>query len=124
MDIINKEVERNDCVICLNNLDKDDKSIITVKCCNNQFHVKCYLACMNEKTICPLCRTSYIPEQENTQLNNITILEQNPETIVIRINNENNNELQIIKRRYILCLLMTSSLIPLYYLLNIYRQMI
>jgi len=124
MDLINKEVEKNDCVICLNNLDKDDKSIITVKCCNNQFHIKCYLACMNEKTICPLCRTSYIQEQEETQQNNTVIIAQHPETVLIRINDEEHNELQLIKRRYLFCLIISSTIIPLYYLFNIYRQMI
>ena len=130
MDIVNKEIviETNECVICLNNLDKDDKSIITVKCCNNQFHIKCYLACMNEKQICPLCRTSYIPlqnpqnnQQNNSQNNN----QQNPETILnISINDERHNELQLIRRRYLLCVIISSTIIPLFYLFNNYRQMI
>ena len=119
MDIVNKETEINECVICLNNLDKDDKSIITVKCCNNQFHSKCYLACMKEKQICPLCRTLYEPINENIQSSSETILNIN-----INSNNDTYNELQITRRRYILCLIISSTIFPLYYLLNMYRQMI
>ena len=48
-----------ECSICLNNLDKDDKSIITVNCCNHQFHNKCYLEWIKQKNACPLCRANY-----------------------------------------------------------------
>ena len=74
-----KEKETNDCPICLCVLEKDDKSIITVQCCNNQFHTNCYLECMNIQKICPLCRAVYttditIPQttqsQQSQQLQN------------------------------------------------------
>ena len=44
-------IEINDCPICLCELKKNDKSVITVQCCNNQFHTKCYLECMNIQKI-------------------------------------------------------------------------
>jgi len=48
-----------ECSICLTPLDKNDKSLITVNCCNHQFHVKCYLQWMSRKRTCPLCRNLY-----------------------------------------------------------------
>jgi len=47
-------MENNECSICLTLLDKNDKSIVTVKCCNQQFHIHCYLNCMSLKKECPL----------------------------------------------------------------------
>ena len=97
-------MENNECSICLTLLDKNDKSIVTVKCCNQQFHIHCYLNCMSLKKECPLCRNKY----------NETILEKSspsllPDTIV-NINvveYENQLILQRKRQRYIGCLLVT-----------------
>ena len=48
-----------ECPICLDELKSGDKSIITVKCCNNQFHSDCYIGFMSMKKECPLCRTKF-----------------------------------------------------------------
>ena len=47
------------CSICLATIDICDKSVILVQCCNNKFHISCYLECMKYKKQCPLCRASY-----------------------------------------------------------------
>jgi len=49
-----------ECPICLDELKSGDKSIITVKCCNNQFHPDCYIQVMAIKRECPLCRTKFV----------------------------------------------------------------
>jgi len=78
------EIENIECPICLNTLDKNDKSIITVKCCNQQFHINCYVTWMNQKRICPLCRTDYnTPEQNyNSGNNNNQTNGMMPDTII------------------------------------------
>lgn len=118
MDTVKKEDEIkdeiNDCVICLNTLDKDDKSIITVKCCNNQFHVKCYLDCMKERQTCPLCRTLYFEKEElHTSHISHTPL---PDTI-IHINDYNDIN-QLRKKNVItLCVLLIGVPVSFYYIL-------
>ena len=52
-------ITKEECCICLSSLDVNDKSIITVKCCNQQFHTNCFLNCMNHKKECPLCRNKF-----------------------------------------------------------------
>ena len=48
-----------ECTICLDELQSGDKSIITVVCCNNQFHSACYMNFMTIKQECPLCRAKF-----------------------------------------------------------------
>lgn len=44
-----------ECPICLLELDKD---IITLDCCSQKLHKKCYNTCVSYKMECPLCRNT------------------------------------------------------------------
>ena len=47
-----------ECPICL---DPIIGPVVTVNCCNKQFHVECYNKCMDVKKECPMCRHVIIP---------------------------------------------------------------
>jgi len=115
MDTKNTNSEISECPICLVALDKNDKSIITVNCCNQQFHVSCYINCMLYNNACPLCRTIFntsMEPSENTQhiqqqqhihrLNPINPLHSLPDTIVnINVLDEDNNTNIVYRRQRI-----------------------
>ena len=110
MDNTNECIKMNECPICLTTLDNNDKSIITVKCCNQQFHMHCYLNCMNLKKVCPLCRNKYTEdESENSQ--NAYLQSVLPDTIV-NINLSENEDIILYRQRQrnILCLSMSFTI--------------
>jgi hypothetical protein len=94
-----------ECSICLSALDKTDKSIITVNCCNHQFHINCYLQWMSQKRICPLCRTNY------STFNNV------PDT-VINVPVTDNEIQRISKIRIIIMCIFVSGFTGFYYYLK------
>jgi len=66
--IIHIEYEcEHECPICLNDFDTNLQDTIIVKCCKKQFHIECYVRCMNQKKECPMCRAV------NTTFNTSTI---------------------------------------------------
>ena len=58
------------CSICLETV--NDKSV-KVSCCNNEFHIICYLDAMKVKRICPLCRTIFEPFVSVEPSNNLIV---------------------------------------------------
>ena len=58
------------CSICLETI--SDKSV-KVSCCNNEFHIICYLDAMKVKRICPLCRTVFEPSVVVETSNNLIV---------------------------------------------------
>jgi len=43
----------NECPICLELL---SGNTLTSHCCNKEYHVICYIKCMEQKQECPMCR--------------------------------------------------------------------
>ena len=50
---IDKEFTNNECIICLDNMKKDD-DIIIIKC-GHKYHKTCLMKWFNKKKICPEC---------------------------------------------------------------------
>ena len=47
------DLENNECIICLDNMKKDD-DIIIIKC-GHKYHKTCLMKWFNKKKICPEC---------------------------------------------------------------------
>ena len=93
----NIPITKEECCICLSPLDVNEKSILTVKCCNQQFHTQCFLNCMNHKKECPLCRNNF---NKISTLNPYTYTPTTlPDTIVNFDENQLQSEELIIVRR-------------------------
>jgi hypothetical protein len=45
-----------ECPICLNDFDSTDQDTVILKCCKKEFHIECYIRCINQKKECPMCR--------------------------------------------------------------------
>ena len=102
----------NECCICLDNINKNNNNITTLKCCNNYIHTKClfmtFMSFFNSyiNTInCPLCRmpifiTDYYISKEI--INIFSSLDKNIrdeyiDKITLVVINNYNNEIYINK---------------------------
>jgi len=59
----------DECPVCLESLKTTTGEVITVGCCNKQFHTHCYIKAMEVNKSCPLCRKPHavvieIPPQQ------------------------------------------------------------
>jgi hypothetical protein len=45
-----------ECPICLNDFDSTQQDTVILKCCKKEFHIECYIRCVNQKKECPMCR--------------------------------------------------------------------
>ncbi len=59
----NQYPECCECCICLEEINKKHKDVVTCTTCNNLFHYNCIIK--SEQTTCPLCRQSIINNSTN-----------------------------------------------------------
>jgi hypothetical protein len=55
-----------ECPICLNDFDSTQQDTVILKCCKKEFHIECYIRCVNQKKECPMCRAPIMPTNTNT----------------------------------------------------------
>ena len=77
-------MEDKECPICLISFSYNKNAIITLHCCNQQFHSSCYIKCLELKKECPLCRKNLNEEQEQIT-ESVIIPIQNIETTLIEV---------------------------------------
>lgn len=51
--ILNKDFESNECIICLENITKDEE--VTIIECGHLYHKNCLMEWFKKKKICPKC---------------------------------------------------------------------
>ena len=76
-------MEDQECPICLIPFSDNNNAIITLHCCNHQFHSSCYIKCIKLKNECPLCRKN--------------LNEQKEESVIIPVQNDQNDENMLVE---------------------------
>jgi len=92
--------ETGECVVCQEDL-KDGERIRLLKNCNHKFHMKCIDPWLLNKSECPLCRKSIIPESYTLiNSNNTEDIHENIRTIYTALENsiDDQNLLQRIQQ--------------------------
>ena len=87
-------MEDQECPICLIPFSDNNNAIITLHCCNHQFHSSCYIKCIKLKNECPLCRKN-LNEQKEEECVIIPIQNnesyQNNESMLVEVHESRSN---------------------------------
>ena len=99
-------MEDKECPICLIPFSDNNNAIITLHCCNHQFHSSCYIKCIKLKNECPLCRKNLNEQKEEEEIitESVIIPVQNDETMLVLVSEGRCN---VICCSHFLCTILT-----------------
>jgi len=76
------EVEPGEiCSICLGEFDEEDGNQFVSSTCHHPYHLKCIGKWVYRRRdlACPICRTNFVPDEENPTFENFISRKHNPE---------------------------------------------